>query len=1169
MKKKRNCGNRRILEHVLESLHVIFDGIGELVYISDPNTFDLLFANEKLEKSVGRKIYELKCYEVFQKLDNRCSFCNNKYIFGKNIGKTHTMEFQNKKNGQWYKCISKAIKWPGEKVVRFGMAIDITQHKQTEESLLETNTRLQALIQTIPDVVYFKDTKRRNLIVNKAFEMLACLKQEQIIGKTDEKLFPENLAEQCRISDEAVVKKKKALHFEEHYINKRGETQFFDTIKAPLYNDQGKIAGLVGVSRDITDRKKSEKEIKVSEKKYKNLFENARDLIMTFDLKGNVISINKAIAEYGFSEDELVGKNLRQLLSKKYWPKFSKDLANLTQGKPVKGEIDMATPRGRAVLEYRSNPLKQHEKVSAVHTILRDITERKRFERSLSTLSTYGQSLNAADNAQRILTLTLDAMETTLGFEFADIFLVEGKILRLVAHRGISRVLDLTLPIDGQRGIVVKAARLGKPVFVADVRKERAYVDAGTETMLSELAVPIKMREKVLGVLNVESEKLRAFDEKDSELLETLAAHNAIAMTNLKMQEKLSALNTYGRNLNKAENVDEIYNQTLKAMEKTLGFEYASFLIIEGEVLRVAKHCGYPERLDIRLPLDGRKGITVRAARLGKPVLVADVRKDKAYIEGGLRGMLSELAVPVKIDNRILAVLNVESERLAAFDEDDKKLLEILASHGAIAMSKLTKQNKLRKLSDQQEYLMKSTTKIMHAKDMHQRLKVIAAAIKRFGWRRVVISLRNEDLEGIDVVTAGLSRSEVRLLLERKASGAIWRERLGPKFARFKINEFYYLPWMDPWVREHVHHIPHGVFPEHQTTYAGVPSSLRLEEMIDWHPQDMLYAPLRTPDGRIVGILSMDDPADGRKPTAESLSPLEIFLHQAAVIIENCQLIGELKETRGQLEVYTGQLEQKIEERTQELKKSQSQLLKTQRLAVIGELAGMVGHDLRNPLTSINGAAYYLKKRLVSKMNGKAKEMLELIEKNIMYSNKIINDLLDYSKEMTLDIAESNPKSIVDEALSLVKIPRNIQVINLAKSKPRIKIDIGKTKRAFVNIIKNSIDAMPEGGTLAIKTKKLRNNLEIMFSDNGIGMSKRTLEKLWTPLFTTKAKGMGFGLPICKRIVNLHGGSISVKSIPRKGTTITISIPTKLATSGGEKIWIKPLESSLSTTMKT
>ncbi len=634
------------------------------------------------------------------------------------------------------------------------------------------------------------------------------------------------------------------------------------------------------------------------------------------------------------------------------------------------------------------------------------------------------------------------------------------------------------------------------------------------------------------------------------------------------IEERLSALNKYGQDLNMAGNSDDVYKVTLEAMEKTLGFEYASILVIQGKMLHLVSQRGYSHNLSFDLPLDGEKGVTVKAARTGKPFVIPDIRREKTYIKGK-PNMLSELAVPIKVEKEVLGVLNVESKKLAAFDEEDRKLLEILASHAAIAISDIRKHKQLKKISGRLANLMKSSTEIMRIKDMHQRLRVIVKAIRKFGWRRVVMSLRDKNLEGTTLVTAGLTKEETKLLLERKALGRVWRERLGPKFEQFKIGEFYYLPWSDPWIREHVHHVSPEALPEEATTYAGVPSRLSQEEMIDWHPQDMLYAPLRTPEGRIVGILSMDDPTDGRKPSRESITPLELFLHQAAMIIENAQLIENLRKARRQLEAYAAQLEQKVDERTRELKKSQEQLLKAQRLAVIGELAGMVGHDLRNPLTSINGAAYYLKKQLSSKIDGKVREMLDLIENNIVYSNNIINDLLDYSREIKLDLTKCNPKSIVKKALSLVEVPKNVKVVDLIDDKPKIKIDVAKIKRAFVNIIKNGVEAMPKGGTLTLESRKSGGNLDFVFADTGVGISNRAMEKLWTPLFTTKAKGMGFGLAICKRIVEAHGGSISVKSTYGKGTTFTVTIPTKPKMEGGEKVWVKLLESSLLMTIKT
>jgi signal transduction histidine kinase len=98
-------------------------------------------------------------------------------------------------------------------------------------------------------------------------------------------------------------------------------------------------------------------------------------------------------------------------------------------------------------------------------------------------------------------------------------------------------------------------------------------------------------------------------------------------------------------------------------------------------------------------------------------------------------------------------------------------------------------------------------------------------------------------------------------------------------------------------------------------------------------------------------------------------------------------------------------------------------------------------------------------------------------------------------------------------------------------------------QRVFTNLIKNSIDAMPNGGSLDISSRQNEQSVEFSFADTGIGMSEDVVQKIFTPLFTTKAQGMGFGLSICKRIIEVHGGKIAVKSAPNKGTVFIVSIP--------------------------
>jgi two-component system sporulation sensor kinase A len=273
--------------------------------------------------------------------------------------------------------------------------------------------------------------------------------------------------------------------------------------------------------------------------------------------------------------------------------------------------------------------------------------------------------------------------------------------------------------------------------------------------------------------------------------------------------------------------------------------------------------------------------------------------------------------------------------------------------------------------------------------------------------------------------------------------------------------------------------------------------------------------------------------------------------------------VTEKMQMHKKLEEYSQHLEELVEHRTRELKEAEEQLIKSERLATIGQVAAMVGHDLRNPLTGINSAAYYLKTRLGKQADVKTREMLELIEKDVQYANKIIGDLVEYSREMKLDITESTPKPIVKDALRLVEIPSCVQVLDLTEDKPKVEMDVDKIRRVLANLIRNAVEAMPEGGKLTTMSRQSDGKVEIVVRDSGTGMPQQIIGKIWTPFFTTKAKGMGLGLPICKRIVEAHGGQLSVRSIVGKGSVFTLTLPLKLSLDGGEKVWATARESLL------
>jgi signal transduction histidine kinase len=220
-----------------------------------------------------------------------------------------------------------------------------------------------------------------------------------------------------------------------------------------------------------------------------------------------------------------------------------------------------------------------------------------------------------------------------------------------------------------------------------------------------------------------------------------------------------------------------------------------------------------------------------------------------------------------------------------------------------------------------------------------------------------------------------------------------------------------------------------------------------------------------------------------------------------------------------------------------------------QKLETIREMGGMIGHDLRNPLTGIKGATYCLKTSK-TKLTETDKAMLKTIDDCVEYSNKIVNDLLDYSGEIRLELLETTPRRLLEVSLSTISIPSYVKLVDETKTDPQFMVDIGKISRVFNNLIKNAFDALEKGGQLVISSREVNGTVEIEFSDTGTGMTEDAMKKLWVPFFTTKAKGMGFGLSICKRIIEAHGGKISVVSNLGKGSVFIVSFPLKRETAG-------------------
>ena len=650
------------------------------------------------------------------------------------------------------------------------------------------------------------------------------------------------------------------------------------------------------------------------------------------------------------------------------------------------------------------------------------------------------------------------------------------------------------------------------------------------------------------------------------------------------MEDRLTSLHEHALRLASAEGISAIVNHTLDAMEFTLGFDEADFWMLRDGSIYLQDRRGKPFHV-AELHIGG-PGIIVKAATAKSTVRISDTRKEPAFLDdpvtyanGEVLHMLSELAVPVLVGNETAAVLNVENMEIKAFTEQDQMLLETLASHVASALNRLRQQDELRRYSQHLEELVAERTKKLEEsksrfRDLVDSLPQIVfetdlkgdltfvnrVAFESTGYKaedgaRPVNALElfvPEDRERITENTMRVLRGEnlhgreytilrkdgstfpafvsaSRTLRDGKVVGLkgiavdITERRLAEKELRKSETRFRNLAELLPQIVFETDE--NGIFTF--VNHVGFISTGYTED--DLHNGVNLYQ-LVPPEefGKVTDNLA-------RRHEGEPIS-LEVKVARRDGSVFPALVYASSIWDEGKLVGFRG-----IVVDITERKQMEEALVKSEKLAAIGETATMVAHDLRNPLQGIAGATYLLKQD--SLKAGEKIELLQLIQNNIEYSDAIVRDLLDYSGEIHLKLVETTPKSIIRQVIQAVKIPEKIAVQDSSDDHVTIRADPDRMRRVFTNLVENAIDAMPQGGTLMVRSKEFDSSAEIAVSDTGSGMPEKVLQNLWRPLQTTKAKGLGLGLAICKRIVDAHGGIISVRSRTGEGTTVTVRLP--------------------------
>jgi signal transduction histidine kinase len=302
--------------------------------------------------------------------------------------------------------------------------------------------------------------------------------------------------------------------------------------------------------------------------------------------------------------------------------------------------------------------------------------------------------------------------------------------------------------------------------------------------------------------------------------------------------------------------------------------------------------------------------------------------------------------------------------------------------------------------------------------------------------------------------------------------------------------------------------------------------------------EQFAVAPLISKD-KMLGVIIADNLITRKLIDDEAVKLLSICAHHASTAIESSQLYRELIEKVD-----------KLAEAKRNVAESTQRLLKVERLSVLGQITSQVAHELRNPLTIIGGFAHSILKKMDA--HDSDYEYLKIITKETERMENILNNVLNFSKPDKFNLEMVNLNDLVDQTLEMMESEIDLTKISIVKLPapeiPLVQANSDLIRQALINIFRNSIWAMPQGGILSVVTQKNERTVKIEIKDTGFGISSQHRNNVFDAFFTTRSDACGLGLTVSAEIIKNHGGKIGVDSVEGKGSTFNIELPVIEAT---------------------
>ena len=745
----------------------------------------------------------------------------------------------------------------------------------------------------------------------------------------------------------------------------------------------------------------------------------------------------------------------------------------------------------------------------------------------LTTLYNVSAAIHSEVNVTLMLDKVLTAIEDHLHFSVAAVFPVGDKrqILAPLATGGP----DSAVGGDSKSNVISptvseKVCAIGEAMHIDDIRVE-AELRASFPRVISELAVPIKIGDKMIGIFSIGSPSKCAFTKLDESFLKALAAQLAVAMERARLfdQErerglKLRTIFDFSRKLSRTLNVQEVLKIASDSIQEAFHYHLVSIFMIDkaGEKFQVGHQssvAGTELPQNFTVPVgDGLLGKTIKT---GKTLYCPDVTLDTDYV-CAIHDVRSEICIPIIAGEKVRGVLDVESLNVDDFTAEDISTLEALSDIMAVAIENSNLFEETIEKAERLALIDNINKAISATLDLNSFFRVVAKAVADnagYPWTSLIVPEGAAFVfkAGYTAKAAGVIATEPLLeIIHDKLRSVI--ETVSPEFISFS-----------------------------QLMNLGSPE--RLQPVVDAGIRHLALFPIGDNVAAEAVMLVGSSRSDGF--SHQELQLLKDLAVHLRIAWQNAQLYMQLKTAYDQLQ------------------EAQDRIIQSEKLRALGEMSSGVVHDFNNILAAILGRIQIIAAKLDKhgKWSGRQflTKNLELIEKAANDGSHILSRISEFTKKKpTEKFVEIKIDRIIADTIELVR-PRSH---DRARGRGRsVEIEFHKRgdllstgspselREVFTNLILNAFDAISGKGKISINAWPENDaTLMITIEDTGHGMNSETRKRIFEPFFTTKgAQGTGLGLSVAYGIIRRHKGFIEVESEPNHGAKFIIRLPHRKA----------------------